>query len=106
MRFAAMYLVCSVLLGCIWLVLSYPDRPSSPVGWACLLLLALPVHLVVELIARQCWDNPLTQRVESASRHKPLSLLRIGYGLIMLLLISGLFVAAGYAWMLLHATLA
>jgi len=106
MRFAAMYLGCSALLGCIWLALSYPDRPSSPVGWACLFVLALPVQLIVELVAQRSWDNPLTQRVESLTRHKPLSLLRIGYGVIMLLLISGLLVAAGYAWLLLQAKLA
>lgn len=96
--YAGIYLSVSIFLGLLGLAACYPDYPSSPAGWARLFLLPLPLTIAVNLAGHWLWNNRLAQRVDYHTREKPLSLLRIAYGVVMLSGAVLLMLAAPYAW--------
>ena len=100
-EYLAVYLGLSILLGLVFLALSYPWLPSTPGQWLALCLLALPVQLLAEFIGNFLWNNPLAQSVDRSTSHRSLSLLRIGYGVFAVLACIGLAFAALHGWRLL-----
>lgn len=58
LRFAAVYVVLSAVLGGLALLQSFPARPTSWVGWLLLFALVLPVTVAAEFVgANTCPTN-------------------------------------------------
>src|SRR5262245_35664484 len=68
-----------------------PYHPKSFAGWVLLFVLALPLTIVGELIAEFFWRNRVARTI--AARSCALSLLRVGYVFVVVLL----FFSAGIA---------
>lgn len=96
--FIGIYLGGSVLTGLAGLVLCYPRFPSSAAQWAGLFLLPLPAMIVLEAIGTWIWSNPFAQRIDSFTRNKSLSFLRIAYGVLMMSGCIALALAGAWAW--------
>ena len=92
------YLLLSVLAGLAFLVLSFPNLPATPRQWALLFLLALPATIVFETIGSWIGSNSLARRIDSHTRDKSLSVLRIVYGVLMAVTGVVLALAAAWAW--------
>lgn len=92
LRYVAAYLVLSAVLAGLALIQSFPDRPSSWVGWLLLLALVAPVTIAAEFLGEVIFRNPVSQAVERRTREKSFSWLRILAGLIVMLAVfaSGL----------------
>lgn len=105
-RFLAVYLGLSAFLGGVFVVLSWPNLPSTQAQWLAAFLLALPIQIAGELLGSCLWENKLARFVDDATAHKSLSLLRIGYGVFALLLFIGVIFAAAYGWRLARQLLA
>jgi hypothetical protein len=97
-KFVASYVGLSIFLGVIWAVSLYPDLPSTAAQWFFIFVLALPLQLVLELAGHFVWNNRATHSIEERTAHKSISLLRIVYGLVLLLLCAGVLAGAGWAW--------
>lgn len=106
MRFAAklitIYIGLSVFLGLLWAILSYPNLPSTPVEWVWVFALALPLQLAGEFLGEILWKNKVTQLVAQKTAEKSVSLLRIFYLLLYLLVFAALLMGAGYGWSVLQ----
>jgi len=103
--FAGWYVGLSLLSLAGWLIISYPDRPSSPLGWACAFLLILPIQLAFEWLGTRISDNPLARRIDRCTSTKQVSLLRITYGLVMFCGLIACVLALAYGWRFLQAYL-
>ena len=85
LRFAAAYVVLSLVLGGLALVQAFPRRPTSWVGGLALFALVVPVTLAGEFVGELLFRNRLSQAVEQRSQQRTFSWLRIGYVLILFL---------------------
>ncbi|QNA89980.1 hypothetical protein G4G28_18410 [Massilia sp. Dwa41.01b] len=68
--------------------------------------LALPLQLANEFMGELLRNNKATRLVEQGTAAKSFSLLRIAYGVLLFLIVTGLLVGAGYGWRLLRPLLA
>ena len=85
LRFAAAYVVLSLVLGGLALVQAFPSRPTSWLGWLALFALVVPVTLAGEFVGELLFRNRLSQAVEQRTQQRTFSWLRIGYVLILFL---------------------
>ncbi|VXB60563.1 hypothetical protein [Massilia sp. 9I] len=92
----AIYVALSAVFALLWLAFAYPDLPTSPTQWAAVFLLALPAQLLFEWLASRFWNTRLTKIVDERTAGQRLSLLRIGYGLVVTVAGLGLVFAVGY----------
>jgi hypothetical protein len=88
-RFVVAYVLLSVVLGLLALVLSFPARPSSWVGWAVLFALVIPVTLAGQYVGELLHLNRVARAVARRTDGSGFSCLRLGY-----LLVAGLVIAA------------
>jgi len=102
-RLLLIYLAVSIVLGLMWAVQSYPDLPGGASGWLTIFALALPLQVLLEFVGGRLWNNRATRLVEQTTASRSFSLLRIAYGVLLMLAISGLLVGAAYGWRMLHA---
>lgn len=63
----------------LWLVFAFPWHPKSPLGWALLFLLALPMTLAGEFVGDKLLNSRPGRYVEKKTKHKSFSCLRIVY---------------------------
>ncbi len=99
------YIGLSVVMGLMWVILSYPDTPSTAAQWLWLFALALPLQLAGEFAGELLLNNKATRLVEQKTATKPFSMLRICYGVLLFLVIAGLLLGAGYGWRVLSGRL-
>jgi hypothetical protein len=86
-QFLTVYLVASLVLSGLMLLQAYPQRPQSPTGWIVLLTLALPITLVGEAVGELLFRNRLSRTVERVTENRSFSWVRIGYVLVLALLV-------------------
>jgi hypothetical protein len=97
-KFIGIYIGLSVFMGLMWVMLSYPDTPSTASEWAWILVLALPLQLAFEFLGELLFNNKATRFVEQKTATQSFSLVRILYGVFLLLAFAGLLLAASYGW--------
>ena len=97
------YVAVSVVLGLVWAVSSYPDLPATAIEWMTIFALALPLQLAMEFVGERLWNNKATRFVEGKTAAQSFSLLRIAYGVLLMLVLIGLLFGAAYAWRTLPA---
>lgn len=97
-KLAGIYLVLSAFLGLVWLAFSYPDMPVTIWEWIAIFALAIPLQLASELVGSRLWRNRATEWVEQKTSRQSVSLLRIAYGFLLLLVAFGVFYGASRAW--------
>lgn len=96
------YIGLSAFICLMWVILSYPDIPSTAGQWLSMLALALPLQLAGEFVGELLWKNRATRLVEQKTAAKSFSLFRILYGVLLLLVFIGLTLGAGYVWRVLR----
>lgn len=101
-KYTGIYVGLSVLLGLVWVMLSYPDIPSTPGEWLWILILAIPLQLASEFISERVWNNKATRLVKQKTATRSLSIVRICYGVILLLTLIGFVLGAVYGWHMLR----
>jgi hypothetical protein len=101
-KFIGIYIGLSVFLGLMWVMLSYPDTPSTASEWLWILVLALPLQLAFEFLGELVWNNKATRFVQQRTASQSFSLVRILYGVVLLLVFIGLLLGANYAWQVLR----
>lgn len=82
-----LYIGMSFVAALGWLILSYPNIPSTPSEWGILFLVALPLTIVFELIGERANKNPINNAIETRTRKKEFSWLRILYGVFEILVV-------------------
>lgn len=97
-KFFGIYIGLSVFLVLMWAIFSYPNIPSSPSAWLWAFLLAIPLQLAFEFLSDVIWNNKATRFVEQKTATQSFSLVRILYGVVLLLVFAGLLIGAGYGW--------
>ncbi len=97
----AIYVGLSVFLVLLWLGLGAGEVPTTATQWLWLLVLAVPLHLLGELIGHGLWNNRAARFVEHKTAGKRLSVFRMLYAFLMILFFCGAIVGASYAWDLL-----
>lgn len=102
-KYTGTYIGLSVCLGLVWVVLSYPDIPSTPGEWLWILLLAVPLQLASEFLGEHVWNNKATRFVEQNTATRSFSIVCIAYGVILLLAFIGLMLGAAYGWNMLRS---
>lgn len=102
LKLMTIYLGLSAFLVLLWLGLGAGNLPATTTQWLWLLLLAVPLQLAGELIGQAVWNNRATRFVEHKTAGKRLSVLRILYAFLMIVVICGLILAASYGWNLLN----
>lgn len=101
----AAYVGLSVFLVLLWLVLGVlgaVELPDTLTKWLWLLVLAVPVHVAGELIGHVLSNNRAARFVEQKTEGKRLSLLRMLYAFLVILLSCGAILGAAYVWKLLR----
>jgi hypothetical protein len=88
LRFFAAYVLLSAVFGGLALIQSFPDRPTSWVGWLLLFMFVLPVTMAAEFVGELIFDrNPVIQAVERRTKAKRFSWLRVLTALTLTLLV-------------------
>jgi hypothetical protein len=97
-QFLLLYLGVSLLLALVWAITAFPHFPSTPAQGLWILVLALPVQLAGEFLGERLWNNRIARRVERSGAGAGFSWLRVGYGLMALLLVCGALLGAAQLW--------
>lgn len=105
LRLVPAYLTLSLFIGLIWAAWSYPELPSTAGGWLTIFALALPAQLALEFAGELWWNNRMTRYVDKETASTSLSLVRIAYGVALMLVLVGLLFGAAYGWQALEALL-
>lgn len=93
-KFIGQYIAISFLAGAILLMYSFPEHPRNWWGWIALFGFALPVVVAGEYIGQVLLErNPVSQAIERHTKDKSFSWLRIGYFLLLLLVVCAVFMA-------------
>ena len=95
LKFVAIYVVLSVLLGGLALLQSFFDRPTSWVGWLAFFALVIPVTIAGEFVGEVVFGNPVSQAVERHTKGQRFSWLRILVGLVVMLILLAAVVGLG-----------
>jgi hypothetical protein len=90
LRFLLLYFAFSVLATLVMLISIFPNYPKTLIGWVWVFAIALPVVIVFDLLGWVVWNNRLAQSIEAQSSSQKFSWLRIGYGLVAMLLVFGM----------------
>lgn len=101
LKLLAAYVGLSVVLVMLWLGLSAGKLPATAAQWLCLLVLAIPLHVVGELTGHCLWNNRAARFVEQKTAGERLSVFRMVYAFLTILIFFGGIVAAPYVWSLL-----
>lgn len=102
-KFIGIYIGLSVFLVLMWAFFYYFNLPSLPSAWLWVFLLAIPLQLTFEFIGGLVWNNKATRFVEQNTATQSFSLVRVLYGVVLLVVFAGLLIAAGYGWHLLRS---
>lgn len=97
-KILGIYIGLSVFMGLMWVMLSYPDTPSTASEWVWIFVFALPLQLAFEFLGELLWNNKATLFVEQKTATQSFSPIRILYGVFLLLAFTGLLLAASYGW--------
>jgi hypothetical protein len=97
LRFLGTYLIVAVAAALL-LIEIWPHRPASLSGWILFLVVALPVIAVAEWLGDKLLDNPISNRIDQATRHQTLSRLGILLLLLPTLLLVAIAVFLGSYW--------
>lgn len=97
-RFMAFYIGVSIFLGLMWVMVSYPDIPSTASEWMWIFVLALLLQLAFEFLGELLWNNKASRFVERKTAAQAFSLIRIVYALFLFLMLVGLLLAARFGW--------
>lgn len=95
-KIIGIYIGLSVFTGLFWMVFSYPDPPSTAGRWLLIFSLALPLQLAGEFIGELLWNNKAIRLLEQKTAAKSFSLLRISYGVLILLVVVGVLLGGAY----------
>lgn len=79
--------VLAAIAGFGMLLSVFPRHPQTFKGWVWLFVLALPITLLGEFLGDRLWKNRLAQTIEQRTANQTLSLLRIAYGLAVMLFV-------------------
>ncbi|QYF94662.1 hypothetical protein KY495_05550 [Massilia sp. PAMC28688] len=101
LKLLALYVALSVFLVLLWLGLGGGELPATATQWLWLLVLAVPLHLVGELIAYGLWYNRAARFVEQKTAGKRISVFRMLYAFFMIVFFCGVIVGAAHFWELL-----
>jgi len=86
LTFVALYLLLSAIAVAVLLAGAFPSYPKTVAGWALLFALALPLTLVGEFVGEFFWRNRIASAIVARSSGSSLSLLRISYAFVVMLL--------------------
>jgi hypothetical protein len=89
-KFLGLYVAISIFAAVVLLIYVFSHYPKSIVGWVLFFVLALPIAIIGEAIGEAIWRNPVARKLERLTSDRSLSWLRICYGFIAILLLSGL----------------
>jgi hypothetical protein len=103
LKVLAVYVGLSVFLVVLWLGLGSVELPATVTQWLWLLVLAVPLHLVGELIGHGLWNNRAARFVEQKTQRKRLSLFRMLYAFLIILFFCSAIFGATYVWDLLKS---
>lgn len=98
LKVLAVYVGLSVFLVLLWLGFGAGELPATATQWLWLLVLAVPLHLLGELIGHGLWHNSAARFVEQKTAGKRLSVFRMLYAFLMILFFCGAIVGASYVW--------
>ena len=101
-KIIAIYIGLSLVIGLTWVVFSYPNTPSTAAQWCWVFALSLPIQLACELVGHIFWNNKATRFLEQKTAAKAFSVLRICYGVVLVVVFAGLLLGAGYGWQVLR----
>jgi hypothetical protein len=88
LRFAAIYLIVSVIAAVALLINTWPLHPHSIPHWALLFVIALPITLLGEWLSDRALHSSLSLAVEARTRNSRFSWLRVGYILALCILFA------------------
>jgi hypothetical protein len=96
-KFVGQYIALSMVAGVALLVYSFPKHPTTWLGWAALFGFALPILVIGEFVGDLVLSrNPFSRAIESRTKGKAFSWVRIGYFLTLFLLVGAAFVALNH----------
>jgi hypothetical protein len=102
LTFLGRYVAVSAVAALLLLLYLFPDHPNSLRGWLILFVVALPIILVGELIAKFFYKNPHARAVDAKTVGRSFSWLRISFMFVTMLLLFALELV-GLRWLgLLH----
>ncbi len=88
LRFAAIYLIVSVIAAVALLIDTWPLHPHSIPHWALLFVIALPITLLGEWLSDRALHSSLSLAVEVRTRSSRFSWLRVGCLLALYILFA------------------
>jgi len=86
LTFVVLYLVLSTIAVVVLLAGAFPYHPKTLTGWALLFALALPLTLIGEFVGEFFWRNRIAGAMVARSSGNSLSLLRMSYAFVVMLL--------------------
>ena len=87
-KFIGQYIAISLLAGALLLMYSFPEHPKTLRGWIALFGFALPVVVAGEYVGQLLLErNPASRAIERRTKGKSFFWLRIGYFLLLLLVV-------------------
>ena len=102
LKVLGLYVGLSVFLVLLWLGPGAGELPATVTQWLWILVLAVPLHLVGELIGHGLWNNKAARFVERKTAGKQLSFLRMLYAFLVILFFPGAIAGAACCWHLLN----
>jgi hypothetical protein len=103
LSFLGIYVVCSAVATFFLLLNWFPYHPHSLSGWLVFFVVAVPVTVVGEGIAKFVFfSNPVARAIDAKTEGRSFSWLRISFMLITMLLFSALVLVILHRLGLLH----
>jgi len=97
MKIISTYIVVSLLFGTFLLITLFPWHPATWLGWLAYFALALPAVVVCEFTGDLLLKkNPVSKAIERRTSQDAFSWARIGYFLVLLLLLIAVLVAINH----------
>ena len=95
-KIAGIYVALSAIAAIGVLIGVFPKHPTTLNGWLLLLALALPLTIAGEFVGEAIWHNRIAKAIESQTVGRNLSVLRVLYAFVAMLLLFGLVFAVGH----------
>ena len=92
-RFIAIYVVLSGLIGALALLQLWPWQPKTAVGWLVLFVCALPITAAGEWLGQLAFENRFATSLGNGTAPDSLSWLRVAYGVVVVLVLTAIAVA-------------
>ena len=94
---AAHYVLASLVAAGALLIYWFPKHPTSWLGWLALFTLGLPALLLAEFLGEVIFfRNPVSQEVERRTKSMGFSWARIGYILLLSLILISIAIALSH----------